>query len=719
MPAVEDQDDLLDILDDADTPPDSPAGPPWHVLLVDDEPSVLAATRYALRDVSILGRPLDFLTAGGLEEALALLRSRPDVAVAVLDVVMEEHDSGLKLVEAIRALPQGKAMRIIIRTGQPGYAPELEVIHRYDINDYRTKGEMDRTRLVTTLTAAIRAYHQISLIDAHRAGLEKVVQATGSLLAERSLTSFADGVLTQICQLAAIQPEGVLIVRLGTEEQGRVIAAAGRFAGLVGAPMADVPAEVAAWLDAAARGDIRVTDQAGGLRVLSPNGDELLVHFVISGGPRQVDTGLLRLFASNVAVGFDNVRLHEELSRAAFTDTATGLPNRAGWLRAARAAGLDRVMVMRVPELHTVRLLFGAAAAGVAASSIGAVLSNCVNGPVGLITPTLFALPAQVGTEIDIAAQVTDAGLTVGGVALRPTTVLAVAGGPDPEQALNEAMVALPLAIPQGPPVHYTGDMGQLLVTRVNLLSDLEAALREERVHVHLQPQVRLDNGALVGAEALVRWAGPDGRFIPPATFIPLAEETGLILSLGRRVAMLAAAIAGGWSRLGRDLRLSVNVSPRELLSPDLAPALADLAASAGLPVSRFMIEITESAFTSDDGALLRSVEALARAGFPLSIDDFGTGHSSLARLAWLPVAELKLDRSLCGHVDSDARSRRVAGLVTDLGRDLGITVLAEGIETESQAAVLRDLGCELAQGYLFGKPMPLHSFESCHPGFS
>lgn len=719
MSAADNQDDLLDILDDAASLSVAPAAYPWHVLLVDDEPSVLAATRYALRDVTILGRPLDFMEAGNLKDALGILRDRPEVAVAVLDVVMEEHDSGLKLVEAIRALPQGKAMRIIIRTGQPGYAPELEVIQRYDINDYRTKGEMDRTRLVTTLTAAIRAYHQISLIEAHRAGLEKVVQATGSLLAERSLCHFADGVLTQICQLAEITPDGVLIVRMQAEDEGRIIAAAGRFAGLVGAPMDAIPAEVAAWLEAASRGDIRITDQAGGMRILSPNGDELLVHFIISGGPRQLDSDLLRLFASNVAVGFDNVRLHEELSKAAFTDAATGLPNRAGWLRAARAAGVERLLLMRVPELHTIRLLFGADAAGQAAYRIGSVLTGAVSGPVGLVTPTLFAMPAPAGTESDIATLVTQAGLAVGSVTLRPTTVLAVAIGPDPEQALNEAMVALPLAMPQGPPVHYTGDMGQLLATRVNLLSDLETALREERVHVHLQPQVRLDNGALVGAEALVRWAGPDGRFIPPATFIPLAEETGLILPLGRRVAMLAAAIAGGWNRMGRDLRLSVNVSPRELLSPDLAPALADLAASAGLPTSRFMIEITETAFTSDDGALLRSVEALAKAGFPLSIDDFGTGHSSLARLAWLPVAELKLDRSLCGHVDSDDRSRLVAGLVTDLGRDLGITVLAEGIETESQAAVLRDLGCELAQGYLFGKPMPLHSFESCHPGFS
>lgn len=714
MAMDESQDELLEILDD-DPPDATEVAAPWHVLVVDDDPSVLAATHFALRDVNILGRPLRILTAASAAEAELRLATEPDIAVALLDVVMERPDAGLRLVETIRGTMHRTSMRIVIRTGQPGYAPELEVIHRYDINDYRTKADLDHTRLVTTLTAAIRAFHQISIIECHRAGLEKVVNATGSLLAERSLVRFAEGVLTQICNLAEVRPEGVLVVRFADGDQGRIIAAAGRFAGLAGQPVENAPADVVQWVVNAADGLIGISARSGGMRVLAPNGDELLVHFVTSAALCQVDADLLRLFTSNVAVGFDNVRLYEEVSRAAFIDPDTGLANRAGWVRAARGAGVSHVALLRVPELETVRLLFGADAASKATADIGAALATALPdlaAGVACIGPGLFALAAGEEHVLMLRRTVAMARVQVGDATIAMSATLALARSSDAEQALDDAMVALTQAASNSV-VRYMPAMGQALAGRMRMLSDMETALRDGRVHVHFQPQVRLADGALVGAEALVRWIGADGQLISPAQFIPLAEDTGLILPLGRRVAELAAGIAERWRGQGRGLRLSINVSPRELLVPDLAASLVDLVAAAGIRPSDLLIEITESAFASDCSAQIQSVEALAAAGFPLSIDDFGTGQSSLARLASLPVAELKLDRSLCGRVDSDPRARRIAALVTELGRDLDIHVLAEGIETREQANVLRELGCDLAQGFLFGRPMPLDSFEA------
>lgn len=714
MATDESQDELLDILDD-DQPVATEAAAPWHVLVVDDDPSVLAATLFALRNVTILGRPLRLVTASSAAEAVLRLATEPDIAVALLDVVMERPDAGLRLVETIRGTMHRSSMRIVIRTGQPGYAPELEVIHRYDINDYRTKADLDHTRLVTTLTTAIRAFHQISVIECHRAGLEKVVNATGSLLAERSLVRFAEGVLTQICNLAEVRPEGVLVVRFADGDPGRIIAAAGRFADLAGQPVENAPADVVQWVVNAADGLIGISARSGGMRVLAPNGDELLVHFVTSAALCQVDADLLRLFTSNVAVGFDNVRLYEEVSRAAFIDPDTGLANRAGWVRAARGAGVSHVTLLRVPELETVRLLFGADAASRAAADIGAALTTALpHLPAGVacVGPGQFALAAGEDQMPLLRQTVAGAGVQVGDAVIAMSATLALARSTDAEQALDDAMVALTQAAPNAI-VRYTPSMGQALAGRMRMLSDMETALRDGCVHVHLQPQVRLVDGALIGAEALVRWMGADGKLISPAQFIPLAEDTGLILPLGRRVAELTAAVAAKWR--GRGLRLSINVSPRELLVPDLAARLADLVAAADIRPYDLMIEITESAFASDCNAQIQSVEALAAAAFPLSIDDFGTGQSSLARLASLPVAELKLDRSLCGRVDSDPRARRIAALVTELGRDLNIHVLAEGIETQEQADVLRDLGCGLAQGFLFGRPMPLDSFETLY----
>lgn len=247
------QDDTLDIIED-ETPiagQETGRQEAWKILVVDDDPEVHHATLFALEDTQLLGRPLAFRHAYSAEETEALLRAEPDVAVILLDVVMENEQAGLNLVRLIRQDLGLHDVRIVLRTGQPGYAPELSVIRDYDINDYKTKSELTRTRLVTTLTTALRSYEQIRTISASRRGLDLIVRSAADLFARRVLKGFAEGVLTQIAALLGLRPEGLLCAQHEpcasnaaapvSDDELVIVAAAGRYAPCIDAPPGQPP----------------------------------------------------------------------------------------------------------------------------------------------------------------------------------------------------------------------------------------------------------------------------------------------------------------------------------------------------------------------------------------------------------------------------------------------------------------------------------------------
>ena len=229
-----------------DEPPDTPpSGPNWRVLIVDDEIDVHQTTVFAMRGLEVLGRTIEFLHAYSAAEACRLLATEKDIAVALLDVVMEEVDAGLSLARTIRDTLGLHELRIVLRTGQPGYAPEMDVIRDYDINDYKTKSDLTRIKLYTTLTAAIRSYNQLHIIAASRRGLDLIVRGSAKLMAERGINEFASGVITQITGLLGLPPEGLIIARRNDAEPVnadnlRIVAAAGRYAGLLNQPLTRV-----------------------------------------------------------------------------------------------------------------------------------------------------------------------------------------------------------------------------------------------------------------------------------------------------------------------------------------------------------------------------------------------------------------------------------------------------------------------------------------------
>jgi EAL domain-containing protein (putative c-di-GMP-specific phosphodiesterase class I) len=253
---------------------------------------------------------------------------------------------------------------------------------------------------------------------------------------------------------------------------------------------------------------------------------------------------------------------------------------------------------------------------------------------------------------------------------------------------------------------------------RSRLARDLPLALEREELRVVYQPVVGLVERRVLGLEALVRWDHPELGAVSPEEFVALAEEDGLIVPLQRWVLRTAIAEHARLMAGGRDLRLGVNVSALHVQARCLVEDVTAALDAAGLPADRLMIELTESVFT-DDAELLRSTLAeLSDLGCVISLDDFGKGASSLTQLAGLPVDVLKMDRGFVTGIESDPRRAALVAGVVDLGRTLGMDIVAEGVETPAQLAALTGLGCRFFQGWLLGRPVPPGALAGAVDGF-
>ena len=296
------------------------------------------------------------------------------------------------------------------------------------------------------------------------------------------------------------------------------------------------------------------------------------------------------------------------------------------------------------------------------------------------------------------------------GVALFP------ADGRDVETLLKHADAAMYRAKALGRNAHhfFTEEINTQIGERLAVERDLRRALRNGEFVLHYQPKVALRSGRMIGAEALVRWNHPEKGMIPPARFIPIAEDTGLIVALGDWVLREAARQAKAWRDAGLEFDcLSVNLSARQFKQRDLAQHVDAALRASGLPPHCLDLELTESVMMENVEANLQCLQALKALGIQLSLDDFGTGYSSLSYLRRFPVDRLKIDKSFVRDIVRDAGDAAITQAVIRLGQILGLAVTAEGVESEEQLEFLSRHGCDEAQGYYFSPPLPAEAFEA------
>jgi EAL domain-containing protein (putative c-di-GMP-specific phosphodiesterase class I) len=252
------------------------------------------------------------------------------------------------------------------------------------------------------------------------------------------------------------------------------------------------------------------------------------------------------------------------------------------------------------------------------------------------------------------------------------------------------------------------------LTARSVLESDLHKALDGNQFTLHYQPQVN-DQNQLIGAEALLRWHHPQRGLVSPAELIPVAEETGLILPIGKWVLETACLQLARWATQAdmEPLTIAVNVSARQFHQFDFVAQVLAILERTGARPQRLKLELTESMLIANIEEVIARMSALKAQGVGFSLDDFGTGYSSLAYLKRLPLDQLKIDQSFVRDILIDPNDAAIARMVIALAQSLGLAVIAEGVETQAQRAFLADQGCHAYQGYLFGRPLPIAEFES------
>ncbi|MBW6438732.1 EAL domain-containing protein [Actinoplanes hulinensis] len=280
--------------------------------------------------------------------------------------------------------------------------------------------------------------------------------------------------------------------------------------------------------------------------------------------------------------------------------------------------------------------------------------------------------------------------------------------GTDPGDLLGNADVAMYQAKKDGPGkvILFEPRMHAEALARLTLGGELRRALELDEFRLLYQPLIRLETGAATGVEALVRWSRPGRGYVPPAEFLPLAEENGLITDIGRWVLRAAGAQAARWRRTIPEMTLNVNVSGRQLTDPRFTADVERTLAECGLPAAAVTLELTESVLMSDPRTAIACLGDLRDLGVGLAVDDFGTGYSSLSYLQRLPVDELKIDRTFISRAEPTVADLAVIRTVAELARTLKLRTVVEGVETEEQHRAMRELGCDYGQGYHLCRPL-------------
>lgn len=719
-------DDFLSSLSD-DASPEVKPRRSWKVLVVDDDSDVHKTTKLVLNNRRILGRPVELIHAETGLQALHILDNVPDIAVLLLDVVMETESAGLDIVEHIRDELKLTALRIILRTGQPGYAPEVDVISRYDINDYHTKSELSAVRLITSMTAAVRTYEQIQTIETSRSGLNSIVLGSADLFSKRSLKKFAEGVLEQINSLLEIQSkEGIVVLRRSSDEDGDgldILAGTGRWqeGSRISLNEARSIPVLSAVQEAIERGETVTTEEHTALFIERPSGEQVVVCFENSEDIHHVQQQLLEVFSVNVATGFDSIDLFEKTNTLANNDPLTGFLSRNG-LIGKLDSGKDKdrsVIVVDLDDFQSINDGLGVAIGNsVLQRIVGRLFAAFPTADIARLYGDTFAISIADAFDLDeVETRLNDIfsrPFEIEGNQVRLSATYGACaheGTEDPEDTIQRALMAM-----KGQKQSSLRDLKVFDIAmrrearrRQEILAGLQNAVENDRLRLMYQPIINLQTDRAIGFEALLRWQADDGTIIPPDDFIPIAEASGLINQLGRWTFRTISRDLSLMQELLPDLYIAVNVSARQIEEGSALTGLMDELDTAQIAANCISVEVTESlAMAENAKPVLDSLNSVRNVGLGLSLDDFGTGHSSLGRLKDLPVNQLKIDGSFVQDMETNERRRAIVESVLHMAKSLDLDVVAEGIETEAQITILRELDCPKVQGFYFSKPLYL-----------
>ncbi|MBT0585853.1 bifunctional diguanylate cyclase/phosphodiesterase [Alteromonas oceanisediminis] len=730
VPSDYDNDELIFQDEDAPGEGDEEHYRVWNILIVDDDEEIHTVTRLALSDLIVSDRKLNFLHAYTGAQALEVLEEhKRDIAIILLDVVMETDDAGLNVVKHMREQMHLLEPRIILRTGQPGYAPEEQVIKTYDINDYKTKTELTRGKLMTAVIASIRSYQQLRTINQSRIGLQKIIQSAANLLEEHSVKGYCEGIVTQITSLIGLEAEGVVCARAGSvldkedDEGVYILGAAGEFASYINERVEQIHNPVIVeHINRCLKFQKHVFEHSFSVLYINSSGFEAAVYVNMRHELSELDRQLLEIFLSSVSVGYENVNLFHQLRNAAFRDWLTRLPNRNEFINM-----LDRPHQIESTSGVTMALVdinhFSDINDGLGQEAGNEVLSAVSNrlleafGPdvkkgrigadvFGLIGEQSIVNPEKINAVFESSFIAGDHTLpinvTIGltrltGERNKGTIILKQSN-----IALNRAKKNLTDNYE-----FFAPEIEEKTTWRLSMIRRLRTDFADRKLQLWFQPQVDLISEKVVGMEGLLRWPDSDGSYISPAVFVPLAEYSGLIVDIGQWVLEESCARIRQLKDAGYGhLRVAVNISIPQFRDRFFVDKVKGAIEKNGIDPTLLELEITESVVMDEPQIVIDALRALKEYGVAIAIDDFGTGFSSMSYLQQLPLDRLKVDRSFVSDIQPGSNAF-IAETIVTLGNKLGLSTIAEGVEKREQASYMLKLGCDEAQGYLFARPMP------------
>ncbi|TDF42035.1 EAL domain-containing protein [Alteromonadaceae bacterium M269] len=726
----------------------------WQVLIVDDDHAIHDVTKLVLNKFQFDGRPIQLSHAYSAEEAKTILEEDNNFNVMLLDVVMETDHAGLDLVQYVRNVIKNQFLRIILRTGQPGQAPELSVIVDYDINDYKEKSELTAEKMRSCVATALRSYKDLDTIRELAQAREvltqqvnarnKELENTNHLLKseiEMRLDTEQQLALTNDRLESIINNSSSLISLKGIDGKYEMVNDAFKSAlnlnveyenGLTDVDL--FPIETAMLIK---RNDQEVINTSHSIQCeeLLPSVDG--EHFYLSVKfPLYNEQNVIHRVCSINTDITDRLEAQNEIIHLAHYDPLTDLPNRSLFIdRLSQAISrnqrlkkhlavifldLDRFKNINDTLGHNVGDKLLVEVAKRLKSIMRSADSVCrLGGDEFAILLTDLTHKQDVIRVADKIMQLLSAQYSIEHRELIVTPSMGISrcplDGDNVQLLLKKADVAMYKAKRAGKNAYrfYSQEDDSQANLQLSLEVDMRKMInrRMEQLVLHYQPKVDFSNGEFTSVEALIRWRHPTRGVLQPGQFIPFMEEAGLIVEVGTWVIREACEFAIRLSKTQDPLRIAVNLSSVQLKQKGLTEKLESILETTGCSPEWLEIEVTECSLIDDFEETRKTLERIAEIGIKLAIDDFGTGYSSLNYLKRLPFNTLKIDRSFIVDAPKKEQDKAIVTTIAQLAHNLNMNVVAEGVETVEQYHLVKSVASHhennQIQGFLFSKPVP------------
>lgn len=717
--------------------------PAWRILTVDDDHDFQLALKFSLDDLEILGHPVQLTQVYSRSEAMEVLLQSPEFAAILVDVVMETDEAGLQLVKDIREQLGIFSSRIILLTGQPGFAPVDSVMSDYDLSDYCLKSDINRRGIKNILAGALRSYRDISTLHFSKHCLETILKVTNQVAGKTNIQEVADILLHQLLLMLSLN-EGLIlhqnafdnVIELGTNTNAsyvtdaEVIAAVGSLRKVLNKKLSEMKdMDTRSALTAILSENIKeMASKEGIFFSMYPDlsFDRFVTYIKMKNQLNESERMLVDVYLNTASQSLGTAKLINDLSRQAYFDSSLSINNRNALLRDIQQVidqsqqGISLLMI-EVDGVHEIGSTFGSNHAKIMLRMVIERLMECFGSSVSLArvySDQFFILGSKEIVNFEMTERLFIDPIQVEEMSylLQANFVLLpkVCGLKDQaEDVLRAVTTSMRTASTKGGGTKLVHDNSyeEAAAFRFRLSAGLRHALHHHReLRIEIQPKIDMRTGTIVGGEVLLRWRHDD-HDISPVEFIPIAEKSTLIIELGKFVLSETLKVVTALEAQGTPLRISLNVSPLELERADFIEGLLKSCKEFDVSPTSLELEMLESTIVADLEKVSEQLLRFREAGGHVALDDFGTGMSALSYLHTIPHDVIKIDRSFLTDITVSQGKQILLVSIFTAAKALNKEVVIEGVEQVDQRDWLLAQGCVVCQGWLYSTSVSTTTF--------